>query len=563
MPTDRPAETPTHRATRRPHGPWSAAAVVAALIVVLPTVAVALSWLRPAEGVWADLAGTVLAEYLRNSLLLAVGVVVLATLIGVLTGWLVAATEFPGRRVFEWALMLPMTVPAYVIAYVYFDLLSFAGPVQTSLRETFGWQRGDYWFFPIASLQGATVLMALVFYPYVYLLSRAVFLRQSVHLMEAARALGYGPAAAFFRVALPMARPAIAAGAAFVAMETLADFGTVLHLGVPTLTTGIFRTWFSRGAPVAAAQLATMLLVFVGLALALERIARGGRRYDGDSGGRAALIGRRRLPPGPAALAATACLIPVMLGFVVPAVELLRLALLVGDPFWGPRFAGFALNSLMLASLTAGLLVALGLVLAYARRLDGGPLVGAALQVASLGYAIPGAVIAVGVLIPLAAFDNAVDAFMRARFDVSTGLMLTGTVVALLYAYVVRFLAVSLSTIDAGLARLSPSLENAARSLGAGPGRALVAVHLPLLRGSLVSAAIFVFADVMKELPATLIVRPFNLDTLAVRTFRLAGDGRLDEASTSALLIVAVGIVPVILLSRAMNEPGSRGDRRR
>jgi iron(III) transport system permease protein len=563
MSSAQPAETASPRAApARRHRPWTAAAVITALIVVVPAVAVSLSVLRPSEGVWAHLATTVLAEYVSNSLALVLGVVALATLIGVTTGWLVAATEFPGRRIFEWALMLPMTVPSYVIAYVYFDLLTFAGPVQTWLREAFGWQRGDYWFFPIASLQGATVLMALVFYPYVYLLSRAVFLRQSVHLMEAARALGHGPVEAFFRVALPMARPAIVAGAAFVAMEVLADYGTVLHLGVPTLTTGIFRTWFSRGAPVAAAQLATMLLVFVGLALALERIARGGQRFDGDSGGRSALIGRRHLGALPAALAVIACLLPVVLGFAVPAVELVRLSILVGDPFWGPRFIGFAMNSLTLASLTAALLVAIGLVLAYARRLDGGPLVGAALQVASLGYAIPGAVIAVGVLIPLAAFDNAVDGFMRAHFGMSTGLMLTGTMAALLYAYVVRFLAVSLSTIDAGLTRLPPSLENAARSLGAGPARALLTVHLPLLRGSLISAAIFVFADVMKELPATLIVRPFNLDTLAVRTFRLAADGRLDEASTSALVIVAVGIVPVILLSRAMNEPGPGADRR-
>jgi iron(III) transport system permease protein len=249
-----------------------------------------------------------------------------------------------------------------------------------------------------------------------------------------------------------------------------------------------------------------------------------------------------------------ACALPVLLGFVFPAAELVRLSLLVGDPFWGPRFVAFALNSLMLASITALLLLGVGLFLGYARRLDGGPAIRTALQLASLGYAIPGAVIAIGVLVPLAAFDNALDAMMRARFGISTGLLLSGTMVALIFAYVVRFLAIALSTIEAGLARIPPSLDNAARSLGVAPGRALAAVHLPLLRSSLLSAAIFVFADVMKELPATLIVRPFNLDTLAIRTFRLAADGRLEEASTAALCIVAVGIVPVILLSRAMNE---------
>ena len=539
---------------------WSVAAGLVALLVTAPIAAVVLRVFEPSDGVWSHLAATVLPDYVRNSLLLAGGVVGLATVIGVGTGWIVATREFPGRRLFEWALMLPMTIPGYVIAYVYFDLLSFAGPVQSGLRAAFGWSRGDYWFFPVASLPGAILLLALVSYPYVYLLSRAVFLRQSVHLMEAARALGAGPAAAFWRVALPMARPAIAAGAGFVAMETLADYGTVLHLGVPTLTTGIFRTWFARGAPVAAAQLAALLLTFVGLALVLERLMRGGRRFDGDSGGRAAPMPRRPVRGAAAAGAAIACALPVIFGFLVPAAELARLAWIVGDPFWGPRFLAFAQNSVVLAGLTAALLVLLGLVLGYARRLDGRPFIRAALQAASLGYAIPGAVIAIGVLMPLAAIDAALDGFMRARFGVSTGLLLTGTIVALLFAYAVRFLAVALTTIEAGLARLPPSLDDAARSLGTGPAGALLRVHLPLLRGSLLSAAIFVFADVMKELPATLIVRPFNLDTLAIRTFRLAADGRLGEASTSALCIVAVGIVPVILLSRAMNETPARRD---
>jgi iron(III) transport system permease protein len=533
---------------------WTVGAALVAALVLLPILSVTLRVFEAAEPVWQHLIETVLPGYVLNSLLLGAGVVTLAVLIGTATGWLVAACEFPGRRLFEWALMLPMTVPAYVIAYVYFDRLSYWGPIQKGLREAFGWGRDDYWFPSVATLEGAIVLMALVLYPYVYLLTRAVFLRQSVHLMEAARALGASPFAAFWRVALPMARPAIVAGAAFVAMEVLADYGTVLHLGVPTLTVGIFRTWFAAGAPVAASQLSALLLGFVAALLFAERWGRGGRSYAGDSGGRAGVISRRPLGPAGRWLATLACALPVLLGFVFPAAELVRLSLLVGDPFWGPRFVAFALNSLMLASITALLLLGLGLFLGYARRLDGGPAIRTALQLASLGYAIPGAVIAIGVLVPLAAFDNALDAMMRAQFGISTGLLLSGTMVALIFAYVVRFLAIALSTIEAGLARIPPSLDNAARSLGMAPGRALAAVHLPLLRSSLLSAAIFVFADVMKELPATLIVRPFNLDTLAIRTFRLAADGRLEEASTAALCIVAVGIVPVILLSRAMNE---------
>jgi iron(III) transport system permease protein len=554
MENDLPARDPAPTAARLRLSVWSTGAVMVAAVVLLPIATVLLRVFEPSGGTWAHLASTVLPGYIANSLMLVAGVVALAVSIGTVAGWLVAACEFPGRRVFEWALMLPMTMPAYVIAYVYFDRLSYWGPFQRGLRDAFGWGRDDYWFPEVASLPGAAVLMALVLYPYVYLLARAVFLRQSVHLMEAARALGASPLAAFLRVALPMARPAIVAGAAFVAMEVLADYGTVLHLGVPTLTVGIFRTWFASGAPVAASQLSALLLAFVAAALMTERWGRGSRRFDGDSGGRAGVIGRRRLGGGWAALACLACALPVLLGFAFPAAELVRLSLLVGDPFWGPRFFAYATNSLTLAAITAVLLVGIGVFLGYARRLDGGPVIRAALHLAGLGYAVPGAVIAIGVLVPLAALDNAVDAWMWASLGISTGLLLTGTMAALLFAYVVRFLAVALSTIEAGLARIPPSLDNAARSLGMAQGRALLAVHLPLLRSSLLSAAIFVFADVMKELPATLLVRPFNLDTLAIRTFRLAADGRLDEASTSALCIVAVGIVPVILLSRAMNE---------
>jgi iron(III) transport system permease protein len=523
-------------------------------VIALPVLTVISRVFASSEGVWPHLVATVLPGYVGNSLTLVAGVMAIAIAIGVTTGWLVAAHEFPGRRIFEWALMLPLAMPGYVIAYVYFDRLSYWGPVQGGLRAVFGWGRGDYWFPQIASLPGAMLLLGLVLYPYVYLLSRAAFLRQSLHLMEAARSLGHSRFAAFRRVALPMAWPAIAAGAAFVAMETLADYGTVLHLGVQTMTTGIFRTWFARGAPVAAAQLSALLLCFVAVAFLIERGLRGNRRFAGDAGGRSAALTRTRLRSGAAALAMLACGLPVLLGFLLPAAELLRLSIIAGDPLWGPRFLVFAANSLKMAAGAAVILVTLAVFLGYARRLQGGPVIAAALQVASFGYAMPGAVIAVGVLIPLAAFDNALDAFLRARFGVSTGLLLTGTIAALMFAYVVRYLAVALKTVEASFARIPPSLDEAARTLGAGPARTLWQVQLPLLRPGMITAAIFVFADVMKELPATLIVRPFNFDTLAVRTFRLASDGRLEEAATSALMIVAVGVLPVILLSRVMNR---------
>ena len=550
------AETPTGPRAVPPRrlSVWTGVALLIVAIILLPILAVLSRVLVPTDGVWDDLAQTVLPLYLRNSLTMLAGVLSIATIIGVTTGWLVAAYDFPGRRVFEWALMLPLAMPAYVIAYVYFDRLSFWGPVQTWLRATFGWGRGDYWFPQMASLQGAIVLMSLVLYPYVYLLSRAAFLGQSQDLMDSARALGHSPARAFRTVALPMAWPAIAAGAAFVAMETLAEYGAMVHLGVQTLTTGIFRTWFGRGSPDAAAQLAALLVCFVATAFLAERLIRGGRRFDSNRGGRSRSLARRRLGRGQALLAVVICLVPTLFGFLLPAAELLRLSIIAGDPFWGPRFFAFIRNSLAMAGASALILLCIAIFLGYARRRQGGPAIGAAMQAASMGYAMPGAVIAIGMLISLGTFDNTVDAFMRARFGLSTGLLLSGTVVALLFAYVVRYLAVALKTIDAAFQRIPPSMDDAARSLGESPRRVLLRVHVPLLRRGVLAAAIFVFADVMKELPATIILRPFNFDTLAVRTFRLAQDGRLEEASTSALLIVAAGILPVIVLSRAMNR---------
>lgn len=556
-PANRAAAAPPASAppTRRRGGrglTWAALAVCA--LVLMPILAVVGQVAVPSGGVWAHLVATVLPGYLVNSLLLVAGATALAVVIGVITGWLVAACDFPGRRIAEWALMLPLAMPAYVIAYVYFDRLSYWGPVQTGLRSAFGWGRGDYWFPQVASLGGAAVLLGLVLYPYVYLLSRAAFLGLPQSLIDSARALGHGRASALRRVALPMAWPAVAAGAAFVAMETLADYGAVAHLGVQTLTTGIFRTWFARGAPVAAAQLAALLVAIVFVLFVIERAARADRRFAGDPGGRAASLVRVRLRGPAAAGAALACALPVLLGFLLPAAELARLAWIAGDPLWGPRFLVFARNSLTMAALAAALLVVVAVVLAYARRLDGGRAVAAATMAASMGYAMPGAVIAVGVLIPLAALDNALDAALRATFGISTGLLLTGTVAALLFAYMVRYLAVALNSVEAAFARIPPSMDEAARNLGSGSFAVLRRVHLPLLRRGLLTAAVFVFADVMKELPATLIVRPFNFETLATRTFRLATDGRLEEASTAALMIVAVGIVPVILLSRAMNR---------
>ncbi|MFM2044201.1 MAG: hypothetical protein RLY86_2777 [Pseudomonadota bacterium] len=536
---------------------WLVVVLAVALLVALPVGIVLTRVFVPTDGVWSHLAATVLPRYLTNTALLMAGVGTGVLVIGVGTAWLVTMCRFPGRRVLEWALLLPMAMPAYVMAYTYTDLLQFVGPVQTALRETFGWTRQDYWFPNIRSLGGAAAMLTLVLYPYVYLLARAAFLEQSVCVLEVSRTLGSSAWRTFTRVALPLARPAIVAGLALALMEVLADFGTVQYFAVDTFTTGIYRTWFALGEPVAAAQLAAVLLLFVATVMALERVSRGRARYH-HSTGRYRPLPSFELRGIRAAGALLACALPLLLGFIVPLLVLADLSLGGGDALFGPVFLRLAGNSFTLAGITAVIAVALAAMVAYGLRMRPTPLLRGAARVAAMGYAVPGSVIAVGILIPAAAFDNTVDAFMRETFGISSGLLLSGTIVALVYAYLVRFLAVSFNTVEASLGKIRPSLDMAARVLGYSPGGTMVRVHVPIMKGSLLTAGLLVFVDVMKELPATMIVRPFNFDTLAVRVYTLASDERLAEASTAAIAIVAVGIIPVILLSRAIaaSRPG-------
>ncbi len=535
---------------------WSLLALALALAVALPVLVVFASLLVPVGEIWRHLAETVLWDYVSNSALLAAGVGLGVIALGVGAAWLVSMCEFPGRGVFEWALLLPFAVPTYIIGYTYTDLLQYAGPLQTLLREAMEWTREDYWFPQIRSLGGAIVVMSLVLYPYVYLLARASFLEQCTCMLDVSRTLGRGPWSSFFEVAVPLARPAIAGGVALALMEALADFGTVQYFGVNTFTTGIYRTWFALGEPVAAAQLAAALMLLVLLLLAAERWSRGLARYQHTA--------QSRLRPcfdlrgAWAALACAACALPIALGFGIPVLVLLAMALKQGDQLLGGMFAELAWNSFSLAALAAVLTAALAIVVAYALRLRPTALMRASARVASLGYAIPGAVIAIGVLLPFAHLDNAIDAWMRARFGISTGLLLTGTIGVLLFAYLVRFLALALSTVEAGLSKINRNLDDAARILGRSPGGTLARVHVPLIWSSVLTAVILVFVDVLKELPATLILRPFNFETLAVRVYRFASDERLAEASTAALAIVLVGLIPVILLSRAItrSRPG-------
>lgn len=543
---------PALQASPRSSGPareWAFGALVVAAVLAVPVGVVVASVFLPGGEAWQHLSSTVLPGYIRTTLILLAAVLAGVVGVGVATAWTVSACEFPGRRTLEWALLLPLAVPAYVMAYAYTDWLQFSGPVQTWLRATFGWERGDYWFPEIRSVGGAAAMFVCVLYPYVYLLARVAFLEQPPSLVEAGRTLGLSPRAAFFRVSLPMARPAIAAGAALALMETLADFGTVSYFGVQTFTTGIFRAWLSMGERVSAAKLSVILLAFVAVVVAIELAARRRARF-GDSRP-AARRTRRVLRGANAWLAFAVCAAPLAAGFVVPALLLAKMSLAGGDATFGPRFLRLAANSATLASVTALLAVALALLLAYGARISRSRAAALANRAVGLGYAVPGAVIAIGVLIPLTRLDHWIGQ-AGGVFGFTTGLVLTGSIAALIYAYLIRFLGVALQTVEAGLSRITPNMEDAARSLGMGAGRTLARVHAPMIRSSLITAGLLVFVDVMKELPATFVMRPFDFDTLAVQAYHLASDERLAEASTASLAIVAVGLLPVILASRRL-----------
>ena len=536
------------------YSPLLAVAVIVALLAGLPVASVGLNiFVGGTSATWGHLAQTVLPEYIVNSLWLCLGVGAGVATLGVTTAWLTAMHDFPGRRFFEWALVLPLAMPAYVMAYVYTDFLQFVGPLQTALRDTFGWRHGDYWFPDIRTLPGAVLMFVCVLYPYVYLLARTAFLERASGMLEAARTLGMGPWRAFFAVSLPLARPAIVAGVALALMETLADYGTVAYFAVNTFTTGIYRAWFSLGDRVAAAQLAAMLLAFVLFLLMAERISRGRARYNNTTGRNRPMAGAR-LQGVRAVLAAIGCALPLLLGFVLPALLLLKMALAEGDAQFGERFLLLSRNSFVLAGITSLIAVLLALLLAYAARLSKSSLATGLNRLVGLGYAVPGAVIAVGVLIPVTRLDNWLAVLWEQWFGSNPGLLLTGGIAALVYAYLVRFLAVALHTVESSLAKITPGMDDAARSLGLGQGATLRRVHAPMLRGSLFTAGLLVFVDVMKELPATLVMRPFNFDTLATQAYTLASDERLAEASTASLAIVAVGLLPLIALSRQVSR---------
>jgi iron(III) transport system permease protein len=438
------------------------------------------------------------------------------------------------------------------MAYAYTDALQYSGPVQTALRDAFGWSRGDYRFPEVRSVGGAAVMFVFTLYPYVYLLARTAFLERPPALIEAARTLGLDRRQAFWRVEMPLARPAVAGGIALVLMETLADYGTVAYFAVDTFTTGIYRAWFSLGDRAAAAQLAIALLGFVVLALALERMSRRASRVAGAARGRGVAPSvPPKLAGARAWLATLVCAVPLAVGFLIPVALLLRLFLVEPDVVDAARFATWAWNSLRVSAIAAVLAVALAGLVAYAVRIAPSHWTRGTSQLLTLGYAVPGTVLAVGVLLPVGAADAMLADMVKRITGASPGLILTGTVFALVYAYLVRYFAVAWNSIEPGLSRVTPTMDQAARSLGAGTMETLSRVHAPLLARSAAAAFLLVFVDVMKELPATLVMRPFNFDTLATQTYLFARDERLAEAALPSLAIVAVGLVPILFLARA------------
>jgi iron(III) transport system permease protein len=529
------------------------------LIALLPIIAIALIALKPSGDTWPHLIANVLPGALRRTLGLMAGVGLLSLLIGTGTAWLVTMYRFPGRRIFEWLLLLPLAVPTYIIAYSYLELLDYSGFVQSGLRELFGWHDArSYWFPDIRSLGGAIFVMSAVLYPYVYITARASFVAQSVCVLEVSRTLGRNASQTFWQVALPLARPALAAGVALALMETLNDIGAVEFFGVRTLTVAVYDTWLDRNSLAGAAQIASVMLLFVFALLLLERALRAKRRFHHTTGKyrdlpEDTLDGWRGL------LATLACALPVLVGFVLPGSVLVHDAIAHVAAGLAPEFWEAALNSLLLAASAAILAVGFAVVLAYARRQTRSKLIQAASTLPAISYAVPGTVLAIGLLIPLAGLDNGIDGLMRSLFGLSTGLLLSGTAFAVVLAYTIRFLAASLGAVEAGLSKISRNIDAAARTLGASVSEMLFKVHLPMLRPALGAAALLVFVDSMKELPATLLLRPFNFDTLATQVFTLVSLYRYEEAGLSALTIVLVSLAPVLVLHGiiAGSRPGA------
>lgn len=533
---------------------WAVGAVVLAGLVVAPMLAVLWIALHPTENIWPHLLATVLPRYFGTTLVLMGGVAVLAGAAGTGAAWLVTMYRFPGRDMLAYALLFPLAIPAYVGAFALVDFLDYSGLMQTFLRATFGWTSArDYWFPQIRTNWGAIVVLSSAQYPYVYLLTRQALREQSGGMYEVARALGLTGWGVFWRLGLPLARPAIAAGVALAMMETVADFGTVQHFGVQTLTTGVFTTWLDGGNPGGAAQISGVILALILTLVAVERFSRRNARFHRPS--RAPRpIAPLRLTGWQAAAAWVLCVIPFAVGFLLP-VGVMGLHAVKRPEVWlEPGLLAAAVNTAVVGGIAAVLTVAAALFLVYAVRMAGRGTARLVLPVTTLGYAAPGAVLAVGILIPLAALDHRLADGWLALTGHDPGLLLTGTSAAIVLAYVVRFFGMAQSAADTAFGRIPPSLPMAARSLGQTTGGTLRRVYLPMMRGSVAAALLVVFVECVKELPATLLLRPFNFNTLSTRVYELASLEKLEQAAPAALGVVAMGLLAVALLAHGYRD---------
>ncbi len=535
---------------------WLVGAGAVVLLVAAPVVTLIAIAAQGSGDLWPHLVTYVFPRTLQDTLTLLAGVGIMVTAIGTGLAWLLTAYDFPLRRTFEWALLLPLAVPTYIMAFAYVDLLHPIGPLQSSLREMLGLASPrDLWFPDIRSVGGCILLFGFVLYPYVFLATRAMFMMQAASLIEVSRTLGAAQRRVFFSVALPLARPAIALGTSLALMEALNDIGASEFLGVHTLSVSIYATWINRSNLPGAAQIAIMMLAIIVALVIVERWARRRQRYVSTSQ-RSRRATPRRLTGGYAALAITLASLPIAVGFVVPA------GYLMIEAWKRVKVAGISaqiweqiVNTVSVASVATVVAVALGLFITYVARLSKPPLSSAIVPAASLGYAVPGTVLAIGLLTPLAAIDNAVSDFAEQALGFSTGLILSGSGIALIYAYAARFLAIPAGGIEAGFGKISPSLDHAARSLGQTPGGALLRVHLPMIRPAAGAAALLVFVDCMKELPATLLLRPLNFETLATHLYGEAARGAYEDGAIAAVCIILFGLIPLMLLARFSRRP--------
>ncbi|ASB48436.1 ABC transporter permease [Alkalitalea saponilacus] len=530
---------------------WMGISFLVCLAVAFPLMIIFGHLFKTGDASWQHITGNLLPAYTINTLILMGGVAVLVTLIGVSTAWLVSMYKFPGRRVFQWLLVLPIAIPAYILGFTWVGMLDYTSPAYVYLRNNFGFETGQFLFFNILSMPGAIVILSLSFYPYVYLLARTWFMQQSASILEAGYSLGHKPLSVFFRIALPLSRPALVAGVSLALMEVLNDYGLVSYFGVDTFTTGIFSAWFAFGSPVSAIKLSGYLMIFVLILLMAERLHRGDRRYD-SVGSQFRPLRQKKLNRLNGFLAMFTVMIPVLLGFILPVAMLIYWSIQTSHLAFDHRFFSLLKNSFLLASLAAVLVIAISVLIGFTVRTFPSRMARFMTRFATIGYAIPGAIIAVGLLVPFIWIDN-----QLARFTGGTGgIIITGTWFTLVFAYAVRFMAVGYNSIESVMAKTSISLDEASRSLGMSNRNTLFKILIPVIHPGILAGALLVFIDVLKELPLTLILRPFNFDTLAIRAFEFASDERVPEAAPASLVIIIVGLMAVLLLRKTLKKQG-------